>query len=132
MRQVGALVDGLHIAYRRSTMNMHPRTEVEESQALASRLRALAHPARLRILHALASHDTCQCGEIVRGLPLAQSTVSEHLRILREAGLVRIGSNGPRACYCVDRTEVRKFMEQLNLLLAPIGNMRRGRKARRP
>lgn len=111
-------------------MNLHTRPDRDE--ALASRLRAIAHPARLRILHALANHETCQCGEIVRGLPLAQSTVSEHLRILREAGLVRIGSNGLRACYCVDRVEVRKFVETLNGLLAPIAKEVRGRKARRP
>ena len=113
-------------------MNLHIRTNREESHALALRLRALAHPARLRILHALASHDTCQCGEIVRGLPLAQSTVSEHLRILREAGLVRVGSNGMRPCYCVDRVEVRKLVDELNHLLAPLGKEGRGRKARRP
>lgn len=113
-------------------MNIQTRPAGEEGHALANRLRALAHPVRLRILHALASHHTCQCGEIVRGLPLAQSTVSEHLRVLREAGLVRLGQNGMRACYCVDRAEVRKLVEELNLLLAPLVKAGRGRKARRP
>lgn len=106
----------------------------EAARDLASRLRALAHPARLQILSELACHDTCHCGEIVRGLPLAQSTVSEHLRILREAGLVRAGSmngNGARACYCIDRAELKKLAEELNRLLAPITKRGRARKARR-
>jgi ArsR family transcriptional regulator len=61
-----------------ATASPHERSS---DAALAQRLRALAHPARLRILAAMGANDTCQCGEIVRDLPLAQSTVSEHLRI---------------------------------------------------
>lgn len=116
-------------------MNIHTRPAREDAFAVAYRLRALAHPARLRILVALASNETCHCGEIVRRLPLAQSTVSEHLRILREAGLVCVGhksGNAARACYCVDRVEVRKFVAELNKILAPIGKEGRGRKARHP
>jgi ArsR family transcriptional regulator len=111
-------------------MNIHTRPAYEEDYALANRLRALAHPVRLRILHALATHQTCQCGEIVRGLPLAQSTVSEHLRILREAGLIRVGNKGARACYCVDRAEIKKLAAEMDRLLAPIAKPGRGRKAR--
>lgn len=111
-------------------MNIHSRPS-EENLDLANWLRALAHPARLKILRALASHDTCHCGEIVRGLPLAQSTVSEHLRILREAGLVHLRQNGARACYCVDRAELRKLIEELNRLLVPIVKSGRGRKVLR-
>ncbi len=130
---MAALVNISFIAYRRLTMNVqiNPARELDGESDLASRLRALAHPARLRILAALASNDTCHCGEIVRGLPLAQSTVSEHLRILREVGLVRAGNNGARACYCVDRAEVRKLAQELERLLAPIGKDGRTRKARR-
>jgi ArsR family transcriptional regulator len=92
-----------------------------EADALAARLRALAHPVRLRILAALAESNTCHCGDIVRGLPLAQSTVSEHLRILKEAGFVRDGTNGGRACYCLDRAAVQKVAEDFDRLLAAIG-----------
>ncbi|MDF2999787.1 MAG: transporter related protein, partial [Xanthobacteraceae bacterium] len=67
------------------------------------RLRALAHPARLAILRALAAADRCQCGQIVRGLTLAQSTVSQHLKVLKEAGLITGTIEGPRSCYCLDR-----------------------------
>ncbi len=113
-----------------------PQMETGDAEAreLAIRLRALAHPARLQILSELACHDTCHCGEIVRGLPLAQSTVSEHLRILREAGLVRTGNangNGGRVCYCIDRAEVKKLAEEVNRLLTPIGKVLRARKGKR-
>lgn len=87
---------------------------------MAKRLRALAHPVRLRILEALAESNTCHCGDIVRGLPLAQSTVSEHLRILREAGFVRGETSGSRPCYCLDRAAVEKFAEDFGRLAAVI------------
>ena len=72
---------------------------------LAARIKALAHPARLAIVRALAEidGDGCSCGEIVSDLPLAQSTVSQHLKILRDAGLIRGDIAGPRSCYCLDR-----------------------------
>ena len=72
---------------------------------LARRIKALAHPARLKIVRALlrVGGDGCCCGDIVRDLPLAQSTVSQHLKVLREAGLIRGDISGPRSCYCLDR-----------------------------
>lgn len=92
-----------------------------EDEALAAKLRALAHPARLRILASLAAADACHCGDIVRDLPLAQSTVSEHLRILREAGLVRGEVAGRRPCYCLDRVAVRQLALDFDRLLATFG-----------
>jgi ArsR family transcriptional regulator len=99
-----------------------------EALSLASRLRALAHPARFKILSALGASKTCHCGEIVQGLPLAQSTVSEHLRILREAGLVRGETAGARSCYCLDRAAVRKLAEDFDRLVAAIGRHKTGEK----
>src|SRR5262245_17436357 len=69
---------------------------------LARRIKALGHPARLAIVRALANTSRCSCGDIVRGLPLAQSTVSQHLKVLREAGIIRGEIGGPRSCYWVD------------------------------
>lgn len=69
----------------------------------AALAKALAHPARVAILRTLAARGTCVCGEIVDVLPLAQATVSQHLKVLREAGLVRGATDGPRSCYCLDR-----------------------------
>lgn len=89
-----------------------------DDELLALRLRALAHPARLAILRALAAADRCQCGQIVRGLTLAQSTVSQHLKVLKEAGLITGTIEGPRSCYCLDRETVAVLARQLGPLLA--------------
>jgi ArsR family transcriptional regulator len=71
--------------------------------ALAAMAKALGHPARLRIVRLLAERQTCVTGDLVAELPLAQSTISEHLRILREAGLIQGEIEGPRTSYCLDR-----------------------------
>jgi ArsR family transcriptional regulator, arsenate/arsenite/antimonite-responsive transcriptional repressor len=71
-------------------------------QRLAEYLKAISHPARLAILKTLADNKECICGEIVDVLPLAQSTVSQHLKALKEVGLVKGEIDGPRSCYCID------------------------------
>ncbi|MCC7139986.1 MAG: helix-turn-helix transcriptional regulator [Planctomycetes bacterium] len=78
-------------------------------EELAALAKAVAHPARLRILRLLARRDTCVCGEIVADLPLAQSTVSQHLKVLKEAGLVRGTIDGPRVCYCLEPKALRRL-----------------------
>ena len=65
-------------------------------------LRAIAHPARFRIVKMLAERQTCVCGDLVDELPLAQSTGSEHLKVLKEAGVVRGTIEGPNTCYCLE------------------------------
>src|SRR5712692_997318 len=74
---------------------------VDEARALAL-LRALANPARFRIVQILVARDSCVCGELVDDLPLAQSTVSEHLKVLKDAGIVQGTIEGPNTCYCLD------------------------------
>jgi ArsR family transcriptional regulator len=64
--------------------------------------KAMAHPVRIRILEILAGDRGCVCGGLVGLLPLAQSTVSQHLKELREAGLIKGEIDGPRTCYCLD------------------------------
>ena len=71
-------------------------------QRLAEKLKALGHPARLEILRTLASRGRCVCGEVVEVMPLAQATVSQHLKILKEAGLIRGQIDGRNSCYCLD------------------------------
>lgn len=77
--------------------------DARDAVALAALCKALAHPARVQILRLLVKRDACVCGDIVDALPLAQSTVSEHLRVLKEAGLVVGEIEGPRVCYCINR-----------------------------
>jgi DNA-binding transcriptional ArsR family regulator len=86
---------------------------------LAQRIKALAHPARLAIVRALMQANRCSCGDIVRNLPLAQSTVSQHLKVLREAGIVRGEVEGPRSCYCIDPAALAAVAEAMGGLAAP-------------
>ena len=69
---------------------------------LAKYAKALAHPARIAILKILASRCSCVCGDIVEELPLSQSTVSQHLKELKDAGLIKGDIDGPSVCYCID------------------------------
>ncbi|MEW6321497.1 MAG: metalloregulator ArsR/SmtB family transcription factor [Acidobacteriota bacterium] len=78
-------------------------------QELAAYAKAIAHPVRVRILRMLARKEARMCSHIVDELPLAQSTVSEHLRILRTAGLVRANENGPRVSYCIEPAALRRL-----------------------
>jgi len=70
---------------------------------LAKLCKALGHPARLAILRYLAGRTTCTCGDIVDQLPLAQSTVSQHLKVLKDAGLIVGEVEPPRVCYCLNQ-----------------------------
>lgn len=93
-----------------------PKREAAANELLARLAKALGHPARVAIIRLLLRRDTCVCGEIVDELPLAQSTVSQHLRQLKEAGLIRGEVDGPRVCYCIDEgaiAELRVLVEGL-------------------
>jgi len=83
---------------------------------LAAFAKAIAHPIRVRILRMLARKEARMCSHIVDELPLAQSTVSEHLRILRTAGLVQANENGPRVSYCI----VPPALKRLKALLEAV------------
>lgn len=76
---------------------------VFDDEMLAAMAKALGHPARVRILRLLAERQACVTSDLVAELPLAQSTISEHLRILRQAGLIQGEIEGPRTSYCLDR-----------------------------
>lgn len=89
--------------------DLRPVEGPEADQELAELAKALAHPARVQILRLLVRKNACICGEIVDELPLAQSTVSQHLKILKEAGLVRGDVDGPRVCYCIEPRALRRL-----------------------
>ena len=81
----------------------------EADEELAALAKAIAHPARVQILRILVRKTSCICGDIVDELPLAQSTVSQHLKILKEAGLIRGDVDGPRVCYCIEPAALRRL-----------------------
>jgi ArsR family transcriptional regulator len=81
----------------------------EADEELAKMAKAIGHPARVFILRMLSRKEAKVCSQIVGELPLAQSTVSEHLRILKEAGLIRSSQDGPRIGYCINYNGLRKL-----------------------
>lgn len=89
--------------------DLRPVEGPEADAELAALSKALAHPARVRILRLLARRNTCICGEIVGELDLAQSTVSQHLKVMKQAGLVQGEIDGPRVCYCLSPRVLRRL-----------------------
>jgi ArsR family transcriptional regulator len=88
----------------------------EKQVKAAEFAKALAHPARIAILEILARRANCICGDITDELPLAQSTVSQHLKALKSAGIIKGEIDGVRTCYCLDEEnlgELRTVMETL-------------------
>ena len=90
--------------------------QAEADDTLARLAKALGHPARVAIVRLLLRRSACVCGEIVDELPLAQSTVSQHLKQLKDAGLVRGDVDGPRVCYCIEPAAIA----QLKALVAAL------------
>ena len=80
--------------------------------------KALAHPARVRILRLLLGRRSCFCGEIVEHVPLAQATVSQHLKVLRDAGLIQGEIDGPRTCYRANRDRLAGVRDLVDTMLA--------------
>jgi len=87
-----------------------------EEQELAAFAKALSHPARIAILKVFAEKNECICGEIVEILPLAQSTVSQHLKELKSAGLIKGEVSGPKSCYCINWKNIEKLAGELGFL----------------
>lgn len=77
----------------------------DKENQLAKFAKALSHPARIAILNLLIKNQSCYCGNIVDELPLSQSTISQHLKELKEAGLVKGDITGAKVCYCIDEKE---------------------------
>lgn len=87
-----------------------PQTTLDTGVRLAKMFKALGHPARLAIVrHLESTRGTCTCGEIVDLLPLAQSTVSQHLKVLKEAGFIQGEVEPPRVCYCLNERTFDEF-----------------------
>jgi ArsR family transcriptional regulator len=86
----------------------------QEEARLAQMLRALGNPVRFRMMQYLADHQMCITGDIVAFTTLAQSTVSQHLKVLREAGLIEGEIEGPATCYCISASGMQFFRAQIS------------------
>lgn len=89
--------------------DLRPIEGPEADEELAALAKAVGHPLRVQILRILATRTSCVCGDIVDELPVAQSTVSQHLKVLKEVGLIRGEVDGPRVCYCLEPRTLRRF-----------------------
>src|SRR4051812_43805783 len=101
-------------------------TKLEEftvkQNKIAKYMKALGHPARIAILEVLIKKQACICGDIVEELPLSQSTVSQHLKELKEAGLVKGDVEGAKVCYCIDEKEWAIAKDYINNFLVAYVN----------
>jgi ArsR family transcriptional regulator len=89
--------------------DLRPVEGDEADEELAALSKALGHPARVKIVRILIRKNACICGDIVDELRLAQSTVSQHLKVLKDAGLIRGDVDGPRVCYCIEPHALRRL-----------------------
>ncbi len=96
--------------------DLRPVEGADADEELALLAKAVGHPARVQILRLLVRREACICGDIVDELPLAQSTVSQHLKVLKEAGLVRGDIDGPRVCYCIEPRALRRLKSLIGSL----------------
>ena len=92
------------------------KTEIfsDRQNRLASIFKALAHPARIAILQQLIKANACVCGYLVEELGLAQSTVSQHLKELKSAGIIKGTIEGTSVCYCIDQKVWKQYQKELN------------------
>src|SRR5512140_1110656 len=100
----------------RVSADLRPVEGDEADAELSVLAKALGHPARVQIIRLLVRREACVCGDIVDELPLAQSTVSQHLKVLKEAGLVRGEIDGPRVCYCIEPRTLRRLKSLIGSL----------------
>ncbi|NGP75534.1 winged helix-turn-helix transcriptional regulator [Balneolaceae bacterium YR4-1] len=82
--------------------------------------KALGHPARIAIIEILTRRNSCICGDITDELPLAQSTVSQHLKALKKAGIIKGEIDGVRTCYCIDEQACQELKELLGTFIKQI------------
>ena len=104
---------------RNFTINMGTSKIIAYTQKeinLAKYAKALGHPARVAILNLLIDKQTCFCGNIVDELPISQSTVSQHLKELKDAGLIKGEIEGAAVCYCIDEKEWSKAQKLISSL----------------
>jgi predicted transcriptional regulator len=100
------------------------KTEIftPEQNKLAQMMKALAHPARIAIIQELIKANACICNDLVEELGLAQATISQHLKELKTAGLIKGTVEGASICYCIDETVWQQFRQQLEVFFVAYQN----------
>ncbi len=93
----------------------------KKQNEMADMMKALGHPARIAIIDYLLSVDACICGDIVNELPLAQPTVSQHLKELKNAGLIKGNIEGNAICYCIDEKAMQKIQTHFTNISTKLG-----------
>jgi DNA-binding transcriptional ArsR family regulator len=98
------------------------KTEIftEKQNKLAIMMKALAHPARIAIIQELIKVDSCICGDLVDELGLAQATISQHLKELKNAGLIKGTIEGTSVCYCIDERTWKQYRRELDAFFVPV------------
>ena len=96
----------------------------EQQNKIATIAKALGHPARVAIIEYLLKVDECICGDIVNELPLAQATVSQHLKELKNAGLIKGNIEGTSICYCIDESTFEIFKEYFSKIILTVNNQK--------
>lgn len=109
------------VFYRKNTImetthTIKEYTLTQDEERLMHMMKALGHPARMQIVRYLSENPQCITGDIVDALPLAQATVSQHLKVLRDAGIICGSIEGPAVCYCLDCENVTWLKEHIGLL----------------
>lgn len=93
-----------------------------QQNAIATLTKAFGHPARVAIIEYLMKVDTCICGDIVNELPLAQPTISQHLKELKNAGLIKGNIEGNAICYCIDEKAIEKLQNYFTSITTLLKN----------
>ena len=106
-----------------SKMGLTKTSDYTQNQLQLSRkLKALGHPARLAIIEILINRATCICGDLVSELPLSQPTISQHLRELKEAGIIKGSVEGTTVCYCIDPEAMNDLLPFFENIKSTISN----------
>lgn len=107
--------------YRNIAINIMGTTKTEifstDQNELATMLKAIAHPARIAILQQIIAANACICGDLVGELGLAQATISQHLKELKNAGIIQGTIEGVKTCYCIDPKAWKLFRAHLSVFL---------------
>ncbi len=110
-------------------MGLNKKNEFDKDMIKLSEFaKALSHPARIAILQTIAEKKECICGEIVEVIPLAQSTVSQHLKDLKDVGFIQGDIDGAKSCYCINWKKLDEFYNSINQVYKSLNKYKKNSK----